>query len=75
MTFSYQNPLKDMRESNNNIQKLFSDTCDKFVNKKFFKMRFYSKIYEILAWAFCIFPITLGKVDPQQLFDHHNIKN
>ena len=25
-------------------------------------MRFYSKIYEILAWAFCIFPITFGRV-------------
>ena len=29
-------------------------------------MGFYSKIYEILDRAFCIFLITLGKVDPQQ---------
>ena len=28
-----------------------------------FSMGFHSKIYEILAWAFCIFPIPLGKVD------------
>ena len=27
-------------------------------------MGFYSKINEILARAFCIFPITLGRVDP-----------
>ena len=27
-------------------------------------MGFHSEIYEILAWAFCIFPITLGMVDP-----------
>ena len=40
-----------------------------------FSMGFHSKIYEILAWAFCIFPITLGKVDPQQRFDHQNIPN
>ena len=38
-------------------------------------MGFHSKIYEILAWAFCIFPITLGKVDPQQRFDHQNTPN
>ena len=29
-------------------------------------MGFYSKIYEILARAFGIFPITLGRLDPQQ---------
>ena len=40
-----------------------------------FSMGFHSKIYEILAWAFCIFPITLGMVDPQQRFDHQNIPN
>ena len=40
-----------------------------------FSMGFHSKIYEILAWAFCIFPITLGVVDPQQRFDHQNIPN
>ena len=40
-----------------------------------FSMGFHSKIYEILAWAFCISPITLGMVDPQQRFDHQNIPN
>ena len=29
-------------------------------------MGFYSRIYEILDGAFYIFPITLGRVDPQQ---------
>ena len=33
-----------------------------------FSMSFHSKIYEILAWVFCIFPITLVKADPQQRF-------
>ena len=40
-----------------------------------FSMGFHCKIYEIMAWAFRIFPITLGKVDPQQRFDHQNIPN
>ena len=40
-----------------------------------FSMGFHSKIYEILAWAFCIFPIILGMVDPQQRFDHQNTPN
>ena len=40
-----------------------------------FSMGFHSKIYEILAWTFCIFPITLGMFDPQQRFDHQNIPN
>ena len=40
-----------------------------------FSMGFHSKIYEILAWAFCIFPITLGEVDSQQRFDHQNTSN
>ena len=31
-------------------------------------MGFYSKIYEILARAFCISPITLGRVDPKHFF-------
>ena len=35
-----------------------------------FLIGFHSKIYEILDRVFCIFPITLGKVDPQQWFDH-----
>ena len=52
-----------------------TNTCDKFVKKKSFLMRFCSKIYVILAWTFCIFPITLGRVDPQQLFDHRTITN
>ena len=37
-----------------------ADTCDKFVKKSIF----YSKIYEILDRAFCIFPIILGRVGP-----------
>ena len=40
-----------------------------------FSMSFHSKIYEILAWAFCIFPITLGQVDLQQRFDQQNTPN
>ena len=36
---------------------------------------FHSKIYEILDRVFCIFPITLGRVDPQQWFDHQYIPN
>ena len=38
-----------------------------------FLIGFYSRIYEILDGAFCIFPITLGRVDPQQWFGHQNI--
>ena len=40
-----------------------------------FSMGFYSRIYDILDKAFCIIPITLGRVDPQQWFDHQNITN
>ena len=29
-------------------------------------MGFYSRIYGILDEAFCVFPITLSRVDPQQ---------
>ena len=40
-----------------------------------FSMGFHSKIYEILDRVFCIFPISLGRVDPQHRFDHQNIPN
>ena len=40
-----------------------------------FLMGFHSKIYEILDRVFCIFPKTLGRVDPQQRFNHQNIPN
>ena len=31
-------------------------------------------MYDILGTDF-VFPLTLGKFDPQQWFDHQNIKN
>ena len=65
---------EDIRESNNNMWKK-TYTCDEFVKKIQFSMSFYRKIYKILDRAFCIFPITLGRVDPQQWLDHQNITN
>ena len=42
------------------------NNCEKVVKNNHFSIGFHSKIYEILVMAFCIFPITLGRVDPQQ---------
>ena len=54
----------------------WSETAkNKFRKKNQSLMGFYSRIYEILDGAFSIFPITLGRVDPLQWFDHQNITN
>ena len=48
-----------------------SHTTEIFIYKKVnLLIVFYSKIYEILGRAFCIFPITLGRVGYQRLFGY-----
>ena len=48
-----------------------SHTTEIFLYKKFnLLIVFYSKIYEILGKAVCIFPVTLGRVGYQRLFGY-----
>ena len=80
--FCYKNPLKiDFFPNLSQVSVIFTYYClillyvyDFELNQRKqilkisfqFSMGFYSKIYEILDRAFCIFPITLGRVNPQQ---------
>ena len=57
----------------NTVQNVSEETNDWLPKRA--SLSSWSPKNEILDRVFCIFPITLGRVDLQQWFDHQNIPN